>query len=145
MKREGFIIEAGKWLSVQDFAIISSVDINNFSINKKDTSLLKQYKEFEQSIRTELALLRTAKKKGSDYKISKDLSTIFGEDNNPLQIEIKLLLLRWSYLEEQEINHFFDLDFLIIYYLKLQITERLASFDNEKGRLKFQAYSSVEL
>ena len=143
--RRDFILEAEKWLSGNDFIILSKVDINNFLPDHKDTSLLRGYKEFEYSLRQELALYRKAKRENVEYKIRKDLNGIIQESNNPLEIERKLLLLRWNFLEEQEIEHFFDLDFLIIYYLKLQILERLASFNKEKGKQRFEVYSSVEL
>ncbi|MGD9015650.1 MAG: hypothetical protein PVI33_06480, partial [Candidatus Omnitrophota bacterium] len=50
-----FITEAKKWLSPDDFAILSKVDINNFLIDEKDTPLLRKWKEFEYSNRSELA------------------------------------------------------------------------------------------
>ena len=143
--REDFTAEAEKWLSGEDFFILSKVDINNFFQDYKDRPLLKQYKEFEYSTRDELALFRTARRQNIEYKMRKDLSGIIQEDINPLEIERKLLLLRWNFLEEQEIGHCFDLDFLIIYYLKLQRLERLASFNKEKGKEIFENFSKVEL
>ena len=142
---EEFIAEAKKWLIVGDFAILSQVDINNFTLDEKDVPIVRIYKDFEYSIRNELASFRIAKKKNTEYKIRKDLTEIIQEDYNPLEMEVKLLQLRWEFLEQQELSHFFDLDFLIIYYLKLQILKRLFSFDKQKGIEKFQVYSSVEL
>ena len=142
---EEFIAEAEKWLIVKDFTILSKIDINNFIPDEKDSSIVRIYKDFEYSTRAELASFRIAKKKNTEYKIRKDLSQIIQQDYNPLEIETRLLQLRWDFLEEQEVSHFFDLHFLIIYYLKLQILKRLFSFDKERGREKFQAYSSVEL
>ena len=142
---EEFIAEAEKWLTVEDFAILSQVDINNFILDEKDAPIVRIYKDFEYSIRAELASFRIAKKKNTEYKIRQDLSQIIQQDYNPLEIETRLLQLRWDFLEEQEVSHFFDLDFLIIYYLKLQILQRLFSFDKERGRERFQISSSVEL
>jgi len=70
---------------------------------------------------------------------------IIQEGKNPLEIEKRLMRAQWDFLEEQEIGHFFDLDFLIIYYLKLQILERMFSFNKEKGQQNLEAYSLVEL
>ena len=80
-----------------------------------------------------------------EYKIRKDLGSIIQEKKDPLEIEKEILLLRWNFLEDQEMGHFFDLSFLIIYYLKLQILERLFSFDKERGKERFENYSLVEL
>jgi hypothetical protein len=142
---KNFITEAEKWLSKEDFIHLSKVNINNFLIEEKDTPLLRKWKEFEYLMRTELAFYRRAKRQDAEYKIRKDLTSIIEESNNPLEIEIKLLGIRWDFLQEQEIEHFFDLDFLVIYYLKLQILERLVSFNKEKGKQRFEIYSAVEL
>ena len=138
--REDFTAEAEKWLSGEDFFILICA-IREI----RGENLLRGYKEFEYSTRDELALFRTARRQNIEYKMRKDLSGIIQEDINPLEIERKLLLLRWNFLEEQEIEHCFDLDFLIIYYLKLQILERLASFNKEKGKEIFENFSKVEL
>ncbi len=145
MTREYFILEAKKWLSREDYIILSNVNMNNFLHRPEDTPLLREWKDSEYLIRVELASYRRAKKQHTEYRIRKDLSSIIQASNNPLEIEKKLLGLKWDFLEEQEIEHFFNLDFLIIYYLKLQILERLASFNKEKGRQNLQAYSLVEL
>lgn len=143
--REDFLAQAEKWLSTEDFILLNRVDINNFFLDQKDTSTLKKWKGFERSIREELAAFRRARRKNIEYKIRRDLIGIIQENNNPLEIERELLLLRWSFLEELEIEHFFDLDFLIIYHLKLQLLERLASFNKEKGKERFEVFSKVEL
>ena len=140
-----FIVEAEKWLSEEDFIILSKADVNNFLKDKKDTSLLKEWKQFEHSIREELVLFRRAKRKDVEYRIRRDLSSVIQESSNPLEIERRLLFLRWDFLEEHELEHFFDLDFLIIYYLKLQILERLASFNKERGKERFESRSLVEI
>lgn len=143
--QKDFIAEAEKWLSQRDFIILSRVDINNFLEDKEDIPLLKKWKELEYYLRNELALFRRAKKKNIEYRLRGDLTQIIQEGINPLEIERKLLLLRWNFLEEQEIEHFFDLGFLIIYCLKLQILQRLVSFNKEKGKEKFEVFSTVEL
>jgi hypothetical protein len=143
--QKDFIVEAEKWLSQRDLIILSRVDINNFLEDKEDTSLLGRWKEFEHCLRNELALFRRARKENREYRLRGDLARIAQGDSNPLEIEKRLLLLRWDFLDEYEFEHFFDLDFLIIYYLKLQILGRLASFDKEKGKAVFVANSSVEL
>ena len=125
--------------------ILSRVDINNFLEDTKDTALLRRWKNFEYSTRVELAFYRKTKRQNAEHKIRKELSSIIQEGRNPLEIERGLLHLKWDFLEEQEIEHFFDLDFLIIYYLKLQILERLGSFNKEKGKQNLEAYSQVEL
>jgi len=38
-----FITEAEKWLSREDFILLSKVNINNFLINPKDTFMLREW------------------------------------------------------------------------------------------------------
>lgn len=42
--------------------------------------------------------------------------------------------MRWAWLEELESGHYFDLDRLVIYLLKLLLLERRAVFSKEAGR-----------
>ncbi|MFH1577861.1 MAG: DUF2764 family protein [Candidatus Omnitrophota bacterium] len=140
-----FIAESQKWLSETEFALLSKVDINNPGPDEDDTQILKTWKDFEYSIAQELSAYRSAKKKNLEYRLSKYLSDIVEGDNNPLVVEKRLLFLKWDFLEEQEAGHFFDLDFLIIYYLKLQILQRQFSFNKEKGKARFEDLSRVDL
>ena len=72
MTRENFMAEAEKWLSREDFIILANADINDFSEDKKDTSLLKEWKEFEYSARAQLLLFRRARRKDVEYKMRID-------------------------------------------------------------------------
>ena len=52
--------------------------------------------------------------------------------------------IRWNFLDSLESGNFFDLNFLVIYFLKIQILERLQSFDKEKGKKVFEAMCEVK-
>ena len=145
LSREDFMNEAGKWIAKEDLMILSRTDINNFLRAPTDTPLVSRWKDFEYATRLQLAFYRRAKKQNTEYRMRKDLSSIIQESRDPLEIETRLLRVKWDFLEEQEIGHFFDLDFLIVYYLKLQILKRLASFNKEKGKQNLAAYSLVQL
>ncbi|RKY80721.1 hypothetical protein DRQ15_01760 [candidate division KSB1 bacterium] len=144
MSTEYFLQEAEKWLSAKDFRTLSAVDINDFSLDKKCPQVLKQYKQFEFNLRNDLALWRKAQRMGQEYKpVNFPVSVI--KEGNPLEIEKKLLLLRWNLIEEKQQEHHFDLEFLILYFLKLQILDRLSSFNKEKGQEIFQKISKVDV
>lgn len=145
ISKEQFIAEAEKWLSPGDFHILTRSGINNFFEQRHDTLLLKKWKGFEFSLRNELALFRQAKRQNREYKIRENLAELLEQSRHPLDAEQRLLLYRWNFLEEQAAGHFFDLDFLSIYYLKLQILERLFSFDKQKGQERFEAAAAVAL
>jgi len=57
---------------------------------------------------------------------------------SPLQAEDTLNRARWSYLDDLEVGHYFDIEKILVYALRLQILERKALFDEEKGREMFE-------
>ena len=65
------------------------------------------------------------------------------KEGNPLDVEKKLLQLRWHFIDELEFGHYSDVDFFILYYLKLQILQRLWQFDKERGKEKFLTYTEM--
>jgi len=63
---------------------------------------------------------------------------------SPLEGEEILDRARWRYLDELEAGHFFDIAKLIVYYLKIQVLERRALFNRERGEERFGTlYSAV--
>lgn len=143
ISRKWFLEEARKWLGERDFLFLLQADINNFTELKELPLSLKEYRSFEKNLRQELAFFRKARKEGREYKISSYLEDII-TTGNPLEVERKLLYLRWKFIEEKETGHYFDIELLILYFLKLQILERLFTFDKEKGRENFDKLCEVE-
>jgi hypothetical protein len=141
---EQFLNEAGKWLSPDDLKQLGQVELAATEIRKDDPAIIKQIKDFELSLRQELVNWRTAQKKNQDYKIAA-LPANLVREGDPLTVEKNLLLWRWQYLETLEFGHYFDLDFLFLYYLRLQILQRLFTFDKKLGREKYQQYLEMEL
>ncbi len=139
-----FLEEAKKWLSEADFIILSESSINDFNTRGDDTKLLRDYKNFDKVLRNELALIRGALEKKDQYRRSGImLSEIL--EGNPLEVEKNLAAFRWRFIEEKEKEHYFDLEFLILYFLKLQITERLFSFDKGEGQANFDNLCKVQM
>jgi len=144
MSMDYFLAEAEKWLSAKDFRLLSQVDINDFSLAGKFPPTLLNYKRFESSLRDDIFNWRLAKQNNQDYKpVSFPVSVI--KEGNPLEIELKLMKLKWDFIDEMEHEHHFDLGFIILYYLKLQILRRLFTFNKEKGLEKFQKLYEVNI
>ncbi len=57
----------------------------------------------------------------------------------PLGAEDELNHARWAYLEDLEAGYFFELERLIIYYIKLQIVARHGQFRRKHGEQQFHA------
>ena len=144
ISREYFLAEAEKWLSPKDFALLCRADLNDFLARKDEPPLLREYKDFEAGLRTGLAALRKGVKEDIDYQLADNLAAAL-KSGTPLDKEKRFLSLRWDFIEQKEKEHYFDLEFIISYFLKLQILERLFIFDKEKGEAVFDALCAVNV
>ncbi|MDP8233791.1 MAG: DUF2764 family protein [Candidatus Saelkia tenebricola] len=144
LNKENFLEQASKWLNKCDFEFLVDLNIGNTFFDNSEDTVIKEYKQFEYSIQETIAKYRTALKKDEDYQLREPLKSVLTE-GSPLEVEKKLLYLRWCFIEEIQSTHFFDFGFLILYMLKIQILERLAVFDKEKGRVVFNELSKVSL
>ncbi|MBU1121881.1 MAG: DUF2764 family protein [Candidatus Omnitrophota bacterium] len=140
---ENFLNEARKWLSKENFAVLENVNIDNFISDKTDTYVLKEYKRFDYRVKEEISFFRKADSDGRSYKLSSKLREVFTVDD-PLEREKLLLYLRWKIIEEKESGHYFDLDFLTAYFLKMQILQRLFTFNKDNGLRLFDEVCEVK-
>lgn len=139
---EGFLHEARKWMEEDEFESFSQIRLADTVPAEADLELTGAFKELELDLRTDVALLRKSRAAGVEYKtIYFPLQTV--KEGTPLDVEKKLLRLRWDFLEDKVVGHNFDLEELIAYYLRLQVLERLGSFDKEKGKQTYQRLCGV--
>ncbi|MDO9548242.1 MAG: DUF2764 family protein [Candidatus Marinimicrobia bacterium] len=139
---EKFLEEGRKWLSDSDLKLLSGVSINASDPAKPDPSVLREYKLYEYTLRNELLQYRQSLKAQQEHK-PQLFSPMVLKEGNPLDVEKKLLQLRWQLIDELEFGHYSDMDFFVLYYLKLQILRRLQQFDKEKGKEKFLTYTEM--
>ena len=136
MSEEDFLEEAEKWMTSTDYASLSETLANRYKAENM-SGMYNDFLIFENELRTELAEYRRAAKEGYEYKFL-HLPVQLIKDGNPLDIELKLMKYRWDWLEEREFGHYSDLDFFVLYYLKLQLLQRVASFKQELGEEAFE-------
>ena len=107
------------------------------------------YRTWERSLRNDLAKLRAAEQQLDPSAYVRDVAPVFGtlqvasaamNASTPLEAEILLDAARWSVIDDLETGHYFDIEFLRSYRLKLQLLERRAMFDEERG---FAAYRDI--
>lgn len=100
---------------------------------------LRSWFEFEHGLRTELARRRTGSRDRSERPGGAALGRILAavdrafQAAHPLDGEIRLITERWEYLSELGAMQYFNLPALLIYSLKLQLLERLSTFDEKNG------------
>jgi hypothetical protein len=139
---EKFLEEAQNWMDASDYRILSQVDMNDFAAEKKIDQVYDHYKFFENKIRADIALWREAQQRDQEYKPA-NFPVAMIKEGNPLEIEHRFMEMRWQFIDELEREHHFDLGFLILYYLKLQILRRYFTFNKEQGLKKFQKLCEV--
>ena len=140
--RDTFIAELGKWLSSEDMDTVRAAGLRYIEIAGEETELLKEWKSFDEGLREELARLRVSRKRPGGYKVPERLKEVMGQQT-PLLMEKKLERLRWDFIEEKEAGYHFDINWLVLYFLKLQILERLEVFDKDKGEEFFHKLCEV--
>jgi hypothetical protein len=111
-------------------------------------SLLVRWFTFENTLRNEMANQRGLRSQRDpiDYlrrNASGEIYTGYGrvseiirnavQETNPLQGERTIDQLRWDFLDELSLSHFFDIEALQVYYLRLQLVERQNRFKQEAG------------
>ena len=120
----------------QDLSTLFQTNIDNLYSNKDDPKIVKKYKNFELNLREGIASLRKPNVSLTGYKLS-DLFNAQLLEGTPLEVEKKLLAERWQFIDQLEAEHYFDLEFLVLYFLKLKVLEKLFSFDKQKGTVTF--------
>ena len=136
IKKEIFSDECRKWLSGRDLDTLNSAKISDNEKDESDAKVVSAWKTFDLELRRLLSEERAGNKITGNSLISFALEeTLSG--GTPLQQEIKYEKARWDFLNEEGKQYFFDINWLTVYFLKLQILDRLAAFDKDKGEKVF--------
>lgn len=64
--------------------------------------------------------------------------TRIAEEDNLMERERKIDLLRWQWLEEQSVFNYFDLERLFVYLLRVEMLERWTALDKANGEQVFR-------
>ena len=147
LSSEDFLSKCEIELSLSDHHVLKLASLLPKRSQKTIPQVLKKWYEWEQNIRNELVRLRAGKMgkdarayirgESSEYSALFLAHEIFNADS-PLSAQDMLDHARWKYLEELELGHYFDLEKLIIYYLKLQILEQRSLFNKEEGQKRVE-------
>ena len=111
------------------------------------TGVAKVCWDCEKSLRNELTKLRASNMETTADQYLKAGEVIFDTNRiateaikieSPLEAEAYLNAARLAFFDSLSVGHYFDLTFLVIYYLKLQIFDRISQFDSVEGYKKYQ-------
>lgn len=134
---ENFLMRCAELIPGQDFNLIQQViSTDAYALDLPKNNILWKWKEFDLALRNELARGRAARKKinpdkflrqGASFDINiTHIAQASLRQGSILEAEKYLDLVRWEFLDELAMGHYFDLDFLLVYALKLAILERWA-------------------
>jgi hypothetical protein len=154
--REDFLVTCRQHIGGRHYRLLESASTTELHPTVPSCKILDRWRQWEIALRNELVRLR-AKKRGRDeaaYLLDSRgmLASLaprgiareaFSQDS-PLQAEDTLNRGRWSFLDELEVGHDFDIEKILIYALRLQVLARKALFDEKKGREMFDTvYSEI--
>ncbi len=141
--RDGFLSECVKWMDADTYSRLASIDSGDLQPKEGDGAVVSNYKSFDLYLREELAEVRKIKREGGREKISLFVKDIF-DRRDPLLMEKGIQEKRWDFLDAKEFDCDFDINLLQIYYLKIQLLERLAKFNKDRGMNIFSKSCEVE-
>jgi hypothetical protein len=142
ISKKSFLYECGKWLTPGDMEYLLSADMRGEEAEREKHQMLEELIEIDYDLRKELARIRDAIKKEETPRVPDMLKPVMDAEN-PLSMELELAKLRWRFLEDRAAENFFDINWLVLYFIKVQMLERLDTFDKEKGETFFYGMCEV--
>ncbi len=146
---ESFIDFCSDWLSPEDFDCLTKASLSIEGPMTERYPIVQKWVNWECTLRNELVKLRAQKKGEEAFRYMQECDSVVGIEElareafvqeSPLVGEDILNRGRWQFLEELETGHHFDIERLIVYFLKLQLLERKGRFDKQAGK---ERYSEV--
>ena len=145
--REYFLAACEGNIEPRHFVLVSQAGNENLEDNNHGSPVLESWINREINLRNNLVELR-ARKKGTDPSTQmRDCPYVPGASqvaqeayslDSPLEAEELLGRGRWDFLDQLESGHYFDEEKLVLYSLKLQILERRARWQAERGEAVFR-------
>lgn len=137
-----FLSRCAGQVSAADHRALAEVELLQTRPAKTGLALLDRWSEREHALRNALANERakrpgvTAAESLRDFRPDPRLAAMARRLlalDSPLAADEELDRARWRFLEELAFGHYFDLETLVVYLLKLRILERRARFDPAAG------------
>lgn len=145
LTRERFEDIARSALSEADLAVFEKALLGQPS--ETENSFLQEWFTWEKEFKKELAKGRLQKAGFENpgplpetlgkFNLMEAARSLLGKDN-PLEAEMLLDAVRWSFLEEMLLGHYFDLEVILAYSLKMQILQRQDLFEKTLGQENYR-------
>ena len=143
IRKNNFLSVCKENLKTTDFEMLRSIDLFEVDQEKAPLDIIRCFFSWEREVRNALVRLRAERLdldsidfiRGdiTEHSIGHFTEEAFSADS-PLIAEDILNKARWKYLDELEFGHYFDIEILVIFFIKLQILERVSLFDAVQGQ-----------
>jgi hypothetical protein len=147
-----FLALCSEHLPAASCRLLAETDLFQSSASPTRLRVLNLWFEREHFLRNELARLRAqrlgwdvtphVRSTGRDTDLVMVAARIL-KNESPRAAEDELDRARWTFLDGLEFGHYFDLESLALYWLKLRLLERRAVFNKDRGREKLRAFVSL--
>jgi hypothetical protein len=137
-----FLDRCAGQVSAAHYRMLAELELFQAPSAKTGLTLLDRWYARERALRSTLAVARAKclKVEAAAYlrnvqqdRVLAALAERLLTLDSPLAADEALDRLRWRFLEELAFGHYFDLETLVIYGLKLKILERRTRFDTATG------------
>jgi uncharacterized protein DUF2764 len=137
---EKFLYECEKWLTSGEVELVKSLTLRGVEPASEDVESLKEWKIFNKDLLKNLAEAREDRTSQKEEEVVRNIM----DEENALLMEKRFERTRWKFLESIEVKYFFDFNIVVLYCLKLQILERLFTFNKDKGEEVFYNLCEVK-
>lgn len=149
-----FLKSCDNLLEEKDFKLIEEILNNEEPAVKITNKILEAWTHFNSRLINELAWFRAERagkdpashvrgEKSKDPHLTAMIHQI-SQEANLLASERFLDQVRWKFLEELSFGQYFNMEFLIIYALKLKILARYEEIYSDKGKEQFEELKKVK-
>lgn len=134
ISEEEFMHDVAMQLSKNAINMVNCADIKTTNWESL-VGKLSSFVDLMSDLQKDKAAIRTAKKQKQAPKVGTLPKTVVNE--NPLDREKSIMQMQWDELTSLEAGDPFSFNHVLIYKLKLQLIQRLHSFDSQKGAAIF--------
>ncbi len=153
MSSEDFLQDCERLLSEQDFIIMHELLKEDTAALKMNNAVINSWIKFERDFRNELVKFRAHRmhKDAHDYirgdsfgdPLIAEMIDEVSKSKNLLEAEKTLDYIKWQFLDDIVLGHYYDIESLVVYGLKLKILERHQEFYSSRGKEIFEEYKEV--
>lgn len=137
---ENFLERCKNFISEEDFKQVEVVSLE-WQEPGSQHATVRKWLEFDTGLRNEIARIRASRRHIDPARYLRIDAGFYGpglahlvlsSQRNPSLIEAQRILdeARWLFLEELSNGHYFDLEFLLAYAIKLRLLERWEKINN---------------